>query len=253
MADKAIVLDLDETLGCFVQFAAITNTLAPMTQSTFNALLDIFPEFMRAGIFDVLNYVADQKRRGVCTHVVLYTNNQAPREWAMCIVAYIHYKLGDYALFDKVVGAFKVGRKRVEMYRTSHDKMYTDLLRCCTALTTETDICFIDDCMHPLMLNTRVMYLKVSPYVHYLPADVIVERLDACLEKFSQYKGLLLCELANCGCDVQENSPDNYCEIAKALLKELECFFAATPACTPPASARRDEEEDIVLFKQRVV
>lgn len=247
MSDKAVVLDLDETLGCFVQLGAIVNIFSSVSQHQFNELLDTFPEFMRSGIFDILGYIAEQKRKGVCSRVVLYTNNQAPREWAQCIVAYIHYKLGGYALFDKVISAFKVGRERVEMYRTSHDKMYTDLLRCYTTLTTDTDVCFIDDCMHPLMLHTRVMYLHISPYVHYLPIDVIVERLAP------EFEGRLRRELAFCGIDIQNNSPDNSCEIAKALLGELDGFFNATPACTPPASARSEEGENVVLFKQRVV
>ena len=66
--NKIVVFDLDETLGYFVQFGIFWKTLCQYLdnikikikikkQLLFNALLDLYPEFIRPGILSILYYL----------------------------------------------------------------------------------------------------------------------------------------------------------------------------------------------------
>jgi hypothetical protein len=65
--------------------------------------------------------------------------------------------------FDKIISAFKVRGKQIELCRTTHDKSVSDLFRC-TKIPENTQICFIDDQLHPLMKHDNVYYINVKPY-----------------------------------------------------------------------------------------
>ena len=56
---KVIVFDLDETLGSFAHLEILWNTLLLYNQNNilFNDLLDLYPEFIRYGIINILEYV----------------------------------------------------------------------------------------------------------------------------------------------------------------------------------------------------
>ena len=50
--------------------------------------------------------------------MIIYTNNQGPKSWAVKIKDYFHYKLS-YNLFDRVIGAYKVNGKINEKSRNT--------------------------------------------------------------------------------------------------------------------------------------
>ena len=168
---KVVVFDLDETLGHFVELGMFWGALEnyykkKLPISKFFETMDIFPEFLRPHIFEILKYLIKQKKRKECHKVIIYTNNQGPKSWTEMISKYFNWKLG-YKVFDKVIASFKIDGNQIEMCRTSHSKKYTDLLRC-SKLPDNTRVCFLDDQYHPHMDDKRVFYINSKPYVHEL-------------------------------------------------------------------------------------
>jgi hypothetical protein len=179
---KIVVLDVDETIGYFVELGifcdALTQTAWNNDHSAqyahFNHLMDAFPEFLRPNILDLLRFLKLKKEANECCGVMVYTNNNGPRTWVEHIIKYVEYKLGG-RLFDQIVAAFKVNGKIIEMGRTTHDKTYEDLLRC-TKLPSNVEVCFLDDQMHSQMEHGQVYYINVKPYVHQLSVKTLVDR-----------------------------------------------------------------------------
>ena len=67
---KLVVFDLDETLGYFVEFGIFWDTLClylsknnkeEPTQEDFNHILNLYPEFLRPNIINILNYLKEKK------------------------------------------------------------------------------------------------------------------------------------------------------------------------------------------------
>jgi hypothetical protein len=195
-SSKIVVFDLDETLGYFVEFGMFWDTLkhyykinedstnkdsninknkTPVfDQSLFNKLLDLYPEFTRPNILNILKYLKKQKQDKHCHKLMIYTNNQGPPEWAQQIKGYFEDKL-NFALFDQIIGAFKVNGKQVELCRTTHTKTHKDFISC-TKIPETTQICFIDDVFHPGMTNDNIYYIHIKPYTYDLPFETIVDR-----------------------------------------------------------------------------
>ena len=179
---KIVVLDVDETLGYFVELGifcdALTTTAwnddATAQYAHFNQLMDTYPEFLRPNILDLLQFLKLKKEANECCGVMVYTNNNGPREWVEHIIKYMESKLGG-RLFDQIVAAFKVNGKLIEMGRTTHDKTYEDLLRC-TKLPSNVEVCFLDDQMHSQMEHGHVYYINVKPYVHQLSVQTLINR-----------------------------------------------------------------------------
>jgi hypothetical protein len=181
---KIVVFDLDETLGYFVEFGMFWDALknfiktknmdTVIDQKLFNEILDLYPEFLRPNIINILNYLKQKKRAKHCNKLMIYTNNQGPNEWAQQIQTYFDMKL-NYKLFDQIIKAFKVNGKHVELYRTSHMKNHKDLIRC-TKIPETTEICFLDDAFHPGMIDDRIYYINIKPYMHDLPFETIIDR-----------------------------------------------------------------------------
>jgi len=180
---KIVVFDLDETLGYFVEFGIFWDSLClyllknnkeEPTQEDFNAILDVYPEFLRPNIINILNYLKNKKSTNTCQKIMLYTNNQGPRKWSNHIISYFESKL-DYKLFDQIIAAFKVNGKRIEICRSSHDKSYKDLVRC-TKIPLNAEICFLDDNYFPGMANKNIYYINIKPYVYDLNFDEIYKR-----------------------------------------------------------------------------
>lgn len=180
--NKIVVLDVDETIGYFVQLGIFCDALTqfawnhdPAVQyANFNRLMDVFPEFLRPHILELLHFLKLKKSSNECAGVLVYTNNCGPRVWVEHITRYIESKLGE-PLFDQIVAAFKVNGEIIEVGRTTNDKTYEDLLRC-TKLPTNVEVCFLDDQMHAKMEHARVYYINVKPYVHQLSAETMVNR-----------------------------------------------------------------------------
>jgi hypothetical protein len=179
---RIVVLDVDETLGYFVELGifcdALTQTAwnhdATAQYAHFNHLMDAFPEFLRPNIMNLLRFLKLKKDANECCGVMVYTNNNGPRAWVEHIVQYMEAKLGA-PLFDQIVAAFKINGKIIEMGRTTHDKTYDDLMRC-TKLPSNVEVCFLDDQMHSHMEHGQVYYIHVKPYVHELSVQTLMDR-----------------------------------------------------------------------------
>ena len=179
---KIVVLDVDETIGYFVELGIFCDALTqtawnndPRAQyAHFDHLMNAFPEFLRPNILDLLRFLKTKKESNECCGVMVYTNNSGPREWVEHIIRYMESKLGG-RLFDKIVAAFKINGKIIEMGRTTHDKTYDDFMRC-TKLPANVEVCFLDDQMHSQMEHDQVYYINVKPYVHQLSVHTLVDR-----------------------------------------------------------------------------
>jgi len=176
----AVVFDLDETLGHFSQpykfwynLKKFLNTESLDEIYLYN-LFDLFPYFFRTNIFKILKFIKKKKISGDCDYVMIYTNNNGPSYWVNYIKNYIHKKL-KYNLFDQIIRAFKINGEIVEVCRTSHGKSYKDLLSC-TKLPHNTQVCFIDDQIHPHMNHNNVWYIFLQPYVFNIGYEIISKK-----------------------------------------------------------------------------
>ena len=179
LKEKIVVFDLDETLGNFVELGIFWDALKDyhgdeLPEKHFFEIVDLFSDFLRPNILTILKYLLEQKRKGKCNRLMIYTNNQGPKSWARMIGRYFDEKMGEQT-FDRIIAAFKVRGKVIEMHRTSHGKSVNDLIRC-TKIQPNAEICFLDDQYHPLMEHPNVFYINVKPYVYNLPFREMAER-----------------------------------------------------------------------------
>jgi hypothetical protein len=237
---KIVVFDLDETLGYYVEFGMFWDALKNyiktqnisinIDQSLFNKVLDLYPEFFRPNIINILNFLKQKKRVKHCHKLMIYTNNQGPDEWAQQIQAYFETKL-NYKLFDQIIKAFKIKGKHVELCRTSHMKNHKDLISC-TKIPETTEICFLDDVFHPGMVDDRIYYINVKPYVHDLPFEVMIDRFikSGILEDLveSECKSQMLDYMKRYHHEYVEKTPEaqNVDKIlSKKIMQHLHIFF----------------------------
>ncbi len=178
---KIVVFDLDETLGYFTELGIFWDCLKnylkienikTVTQTDFNDTLDLFPEFLRPNIINILTYLKNKKQSKCCHKMMIYTNNQGPRDWAYHIINYFENKI-NYKLFDQIIAAFKVNGKRVELCRTTHDKTHKDFIKC-TKLPLNSEICFLDDAIHSEMINDNIYYINLKPYYYDLKFNEMI-------------------------------------------------------------------------------
>lgn len=188
---KVITFDLDETLGSFgelyILWKAICEYYKTMNQihdmdNMFHKLLDLYPEFLRHGILNILGYLYNKKISGECSKVFLYTNNQCygtdNSKWLSFLIGYFHTKIcsQNILLFDKIICAFKINNQLMEPMRTTYNKTYNDFIRC-SLLPKSAEICFIDNTYYQKMLNDRVYYIQPRSYYHMLSKEDIMERI----------------------------------------------------------------------------
>lgn len=161
---RIIAFDLDETLGNFSNLSAIwndaNNQMSNLDQNTFNYYCELFPEFFRPYMLDILNYLVINKQLN--DKIVIYTNNNGERSWTLHIKNYIESKLKK-KVFDDVICAYKINGRIIEPNRSSYNKIYSDLLRCIDA-PYGTKVCFVDDRIHEDMINPFVSYIHIKPY-----------------------------------------------------------------------------------------
>lgn len=196
---KVIVFDLDETIGSFTDLYILWEVIEKYFHTKhntidFNDLLDLYPEFLRHGIINILEFLYHKKQTNACFGIFIYTNNQCKivdnnleDSWVSKIVNYLTFKIvpknlapsnkhsQNIKLFDQIIHAFKINNKIVEMKRTTHDKTHNDFIQC-TVLPRNTEICFIDNSIFPAMKNERIYYIQPRSYTHYLTADDIIDR-----------------------------------------------------------------------------
>lgn len=181
---KVVVFDMDETLGYFTElgmfwdaittYIQLNNIQIKINNELFDNILDLYPEFLRPNIINILKYLKKKKENKFCSKIMIYTNNQGPKEWVNYIVKYFETKL-NYKLFDQIIYAFKIKGKIVELCRTSHDKKYEDFIRC-TKLSETTDICFLDDIYHHGMRHEKIYYINIKKYIYNLKPNIMIER-----------------------------------------------------------------------------
>lgn len=181
---KIVVFDLDETIGYFTQFGIFWDCLSSyvnekkniqLTQRDFNDILDLFPEFLRPNIINILLYLKEKKECKNCGKIMIYTNNNGSETWLKYIVEYLEYKI-NYKLINQVISAFEINGKQVEICRTTHNKTYNDFIKC-TKININTEICFLDDIVHPEMLNKNIYYINIKPYYHNLKFEYMFKKL----------------------------------------------------------------------------
>jgi len=181
---KIVVFDLDETLGYFTQFGIFWDSLSKylktknkstLNQTDFDAILDLFPEFIRPNIINILTYLKNKKKTNCCHKMMIYTNNTGPQEWARHIVSYFEKKI-NFKLIDQIIGAFKINGKKVEICRTTQNKTHKDLIKC-TKIPIDTEICFIDDYFYPEMAHDNIYYINIKPYYYDLKFDYMINKM----------------------------------------------------------------------------
>jgi len=238
---KIVVFDLDETLGYFVEFGMFWDTLKHyykinkadsnipipiFDQVYFNKLLDLYPEFIRPNILNILNFLKQKKNEKDCHKLMIYTNNQGPPEWAQHIKGYFEDKL-QFSLFDQIIGAFKVNGKHVELCRTTHNKTHKDFISC-TKIPDTTQICFIDDVFHPGMSNDNIYYIHIKPYTYDLPFNTIIERFLVAYNAPTSMKDSLMKGLQRYAYTyVEKTSIEHEIDVmlSKKILHHLHVFF----------------------------
>ena len=178
---KIVVFDLDETMGYFTEFGIFWDCLLNylkvknkkvLNQTDFNDILDLFPEFLRPNIINILSYLKQKKNSNCCHKMLIYTNNTGPREWANHIISYFEKKI-HFKLIDQIIAAFKVNGKRIEICRTSHNKSHKDLIKC-TKIPINAEICFLDDSFYPEMANDNIYYINIKPYYYDLEFEYML-------------------------------------------------------------------------------
>lgn len=179
---KAIVFDLDETLGDFANLYTLwqgikefLNIKNENLQNIFNELLDLFPEFLRCGILIVLNYIKEKKRTKRLRNLFIYTNNKCfDSDWIKNIMNYFDYKLETTNLFDKAICAFKIDNKILNL-NDKHDKNINYFINC-TIIPKNTEICFIDNSYYKEMIDNKVYYIQPYSYNHNIKNKEVIER-----------------------------------------------------------------------------
>jgi hypothetical protein len=235
---KIVVFDLDETLGYFTQFGIFWDCLkhclnSVMTQTEFDEVLDLYPEFLRPNVLNILSFLKTKKRTNDCHKIMLYTNNTGVREWARQIVSYFEKKVHDPKLFDQIIGAFRVNGKRVEMCRTTYNKTLGDLVRC-TKIPVDAEICFVDDSFHPAMAHENIYYINIKPYQYSLPFSEMMDRFKGSaighrlIEDYENFDMCMLQFIQPFNYRVRGKNPREYevdKVIGKSIVGHLRTFF----------------------------
>jgi len=164
---KAVVFDLDETIGHFVQFGIFINLIEnyigkELTSSQQQKILHLYPELFRPGIMRVFKYL--KKREHSNIKVLIYTNNIGPKKWVMMIKNYIEKQVGG-KLFNKIIAGYRLGfyGKIQEHSRTTTDKTYSDLLKA-GKISSNAKVIFFDDQWHSQMEDEQIDYIRLNPY-----------------------------------------------------------------------------------------
>jgi len=241
---KIVVFDLDETLGYFTEMGIFWDCLKKyfisingktLTQKDFNEIMDLYPEFLRPNILNILSYLKNKKNSNCCYKMMIYTNNNGPREWVHHIISYFEHKL-NYKLIDQIIAAFKVNGQRVEICRTTHNKTYNDFIRC-SKVPKNAKICFLDDNYYPDMANENIYYINVKPYYHDLKfEDMIIKFRESKIGKellinkdLNDFINFMFNEIKNYKYDViekKQNEQEIDELIGKQIIVHLQEFFS---------------------------
>jgi hypothetical protein len=239
--NKVVIFDMDETLGSFIDLSALWYVIENRNlqfskeyasqQERFNALLDLYPEFLRYGISNILEYLYFKKSRGDFIGVYVYTNNQVSKNWSKMIVNYLENRNKVMGLFNQIVHSFKIRKRQVEQRRTTHRKTPDDFIRC-SLLPRNAEMCFVDNAYYKEMYHDKIYYIKPKSYFHGLKTENIVKRLmDSCILKtkndsfFTSYflDKNLITHYKKSKLDIDE---DTY--VSSKILHHIQDFFLLT-------------------------
>lgn len=168
MTKKIIVFDLDETIGYFTQLSVFKYAIEDEIKRQlkfieFIKLLDLFQNYFRPDIFDIFNFLKNEKMKNKKIKVYIYTNNNGGRSWTYSIKKYIEHKI-NYKLFDRTILSWKdENGKILEKCRSGYYKSYKDLLKC-GKIGKNDKICFLDDTQHNKMIHKNVYYIHLFKY-----------------------------------------------------------------------------------------
>jgi len=174
---RAVIFDLDDTIGHFEQFSMFKYGLDDILETNpgkkfFIKLLDVFPNIFRPGIMNVLKYLKNIKKRDKHLKVIIYTNNNGPRSWTLLIKDYLEHKI-NYNLFDKVIT--KYDTSSAVNCRTTYQKTHSDLIKC-TDLPKHAKILFLDDQEHEKMNHKNITYLKLHGYNFHIKPKIMIKK-----------------------------------------------------------------------------
>lgn len=238
---KIVVFDLDETLGYFTEFSIFWDSLAqyiknknksPLNQSNFDDILDLYPEFLRPNIINILNYLKTKKQSKCCHKMMIYTNNNGPKEWANHILQYFESKI-NFKLIDQIIAAFKVNGQQVEICRTTHNKTHNDFIKC-TKLPESAEICFLDDTFYPEMTNDNIYYINVKPYYHDLKLEYMIKKFKESeigiklIDNDEDFDNTIIKQIKKYKYDCIPKNPKEYeldKIIGKQIINHLQEFF----------------------------
>jgi hypothetical protein len=239
---KIVVFDLDETLGYFTEFGIFWDSLTyylknknktTLGQSDFDDILDLFPEFLRPNIINILNYLKTKKESKCCHKMMIYTNNNGPKEWATHILRYFEAKI-NFKLVDQIIAAFKVNGKHVEICRTTHNKTHNDLIKC-TKIPESAEICFLDDTFYPEMSNDNIYYINVKPYYYDLEIEYMIQKFKESkigvklINGDTDFDNVIMGQIKKYRYDYIQKNPKEYeldKIIGKQIINHLHEFFA---------------------------
>jgi hypothetical protein len=261
---KYVVFDLDETLGCFNDLSIIwniinensyifTNDSIKTNQDKFNALLDIYPEFIRYGIINILEYLYYKMTSNVFEGLYLYTNNQIGKTWSKMIIHYLEDRSKTPNLFKHIIYAFKINKRKVEPNRKSHDKSYSDFINC-SLLPKGTEICFIDNTYYEKLHHNKVYYICPKPYIHDLNSSEVIDRLfKSNLLKNANKQIFIDYYLSNNNLSYYTKSQNEINEdlyISKKILYYIQDFFVMT---TKSRNTRKRKTINIGNFTRKKI
>tara|TARA_A100001015_G_scaffold318420_1_gene438273 strand:- start:668 stop:1411 length:744 start_codon:yes stop_codon:yes gene_type:complete len=179
MIDKAIVFDLDHTLGDFYIVRLIWNFFKKinivLTEEIFHNLCDVYQKTFRPNLFVILKYLLNKRDIKKNIKLIIYTNNQGGKEWLNLIMGYIDKKMNKLT-FDSVIGPYKISGEIVEKCRSKEYKTYHDILHC-SKLSKKCEILFLDDQYYSRMNHKKVEYYKIKEYVYYDTTRNILEHM----------------------------------------------------------------------------
>lgn len=239
--NKVVIFDMDETLGCFTDLEALWNVIESEhiiftrpymnKQESFNALLDLYPEFLRYGIMNILEYLYYKKTRGEFIGVYIYTNNQVGKRWSKMIISYLETKNKSNGLFNQIIHAFKINNQIIEPLRKGNAKTRGDFIRC-SILPHNTEMCFIDDTYYTKMNHDKIYFIQPKPFFHGLKTGDIIQRLiDSSILKTNNYKLFMSHFLENnliTSIDKTQQNVDEDIFVSRKILYHIQNFFLMT-------------------------
>ncbi len=238
---KIVVFDLDETLGYFTQYGIFWDSLSnyiniknknKLAQTDFDDILELYPEFLRPNIINILTYLKKKKQTNCCHKMMIYTNNTGPREWACHIISYFEKKI-NFKIVDQIIAAFKINGKSVEICRTTQNKTHKDLIKC-TKIPIDAEICFMDDSFYPEMAKDNIYYINIKPYYYDYTFEDMISRFKnsdvgkRLIDKEEEFENVMMKHINLFKYKVVKKDDKEY-EVDKVLgkhiISHLQAFF----------------------------